>query len=290
MGSSSRLPDFLVIGAMKAATTTMYRDLSVNPAIYLSPEKDPGNLLDEDILSQQGQERYAALYRDADENQVCGDITTEYAKRPRTDGLTMTAREVLGRDVRIIYIVRHPIDRAVSHYWHLVASADENLPPLNEAILDHPEFVDYSRYAYQIEPWIRAFGRRHVHLIRFEDYVGARRDTIEEVSRFLDVETVVEPIDPEKAYNETKDKPRFNSAWKRIRRSSIYRRLIRPLLSDERRSAFRHLLLPAAETYTEKLEPEVARQLATMLEHDVERLAELMDVEGDPWRLTEYDQ
>lgn len=275
---------------MKAATTTLYRDLSVNPAIFLSPEKEPGNLLDEDILSPQGHKRYAAIFRNADENQVCGDITTEYAKRPRTDGLAGTAREVLGRDVRIIYIVRHPIDRAVSHYWHLVASEDGDLPPLNEAILDYPEFVNFSRYAYQIEPWIRAFGRRHVHLVRFEDYVEARRDTIEEVSRFLDVEAVVEPIDPERAYNETKDKPRLSGTWKRVSRSSIYRRLIRPLISDEHREALRRLLLPAAETYTETLEPYVARELAARLRGDVERLAELMDVEDGPWQLTEYDQ
>ncbi len=53
-----RLSDFLIIGPQKAGTTTLYRDLLANPAIFLPIDKEPGNLREDGVLTVAGRSAY----------------------------------------------------------------------------------------------------------------------------------------------------------------------------------------------------------------------------------------
>src|SRR5690606_23331818 len=89
-------------------------------------------------------------------------------------------------DVRIIYLVREPIARAISHYRfdfaHGWVSADAD-----RELLHHARYVNAGRYAFQITPWIGAFGRRQVHIERFEDFIGDRPAALARICGFLGV-------------------------------------------------------------------------------------------------------
>ena len=58
-----RLPDFLIIGAMKAGTTSLYRDLDVNPNVFLAADKEPGDLARDAVREPRGLAGYARLAR-----------------------------------------------------------------------------------------------------------------------------------------------------------------------------------------------------------------------------------
>lgn len=279
--------NFLVIGAQKAGTTTFHRDLSRNPRISLA-EKELGYLLDKGRSVSEIRNRYRQYFKKTSSDHIRGEVTTEYAKRPRSKGVAKRAHSVFGDDLKIIYLIRHPISRAVSHYWHVHAKSDGEYPPLDEAILKCSKFVDYSRYAYQIEPWLHEFGRDSVYFIQFERYVSKRREVIERVSRFIGARPHVTGIDPSKVYNPTKRKPVMSGWWALVVESDVYRKFVRPILDAEVRDWLRQVLFPTADTYGESLNSSTARQLTAELKPDVEKLSDIVGEEALLWDLSEW--
>ncbi len=119
-----RLPDFLIIGAQKAGTTTLYRDLLANPAIFLPIDKEPGNLCEDDLLTDTGRSAYARHFANASTDQLCGEATTSHTKRPDVLGVPARARRLLGDKLKVIYLVREPISRIISHHHHELTSSE----------------------------------------------------------------------------------------------------------------------------------------------------------------------
>src|SRR5690606_18597197 len=116
-----RLPDFLIIGAQKAGTTTLFRDLETHPQIAFSYHKEPHSLCYDQVLTPRGQRRYSDYFVHIKPGQICGEASTGYTRFPQFQGVAERALRVLGPDLRLIYIVRNPVDRVVSHHHHSVS-------------------------------------------------------------------------------------------------------------------------------------------------------------------------
>ena len=76
----------------------------------------------------------------ADGEKYIGESSTDYTKLPRCDKVVNKLWEY-NPNVRLIYIMRHPIERTISHYWHGVRCGDEHRDILT-AIQDNSEYVD----------------------------------------------------------------------------------------------------------------------------------------------------
>src|SRR5262245_60208451 len=107
-----RLPNFLVIGAMKSGTTTFYHDLAAHPDVFLA-EKELG-ALSRDVATVE----YASYFKRAKPEQLCGDVSTTYSMCPDVSGVADRAKKNLSRNTKIIYLVREPVARAISHHYH----------------------------------------------------------------------------------------------------------------------------------------------------------------------------
>lgn len=239
------LPSFLIIGAMKAGTTSLYRDLQANPDVFFPVDKEPGSLASDDVLTRKGRRDYAGLYSRAAPGQVCGDASTTYAMRPDVPRVPERARRVVGRDVRVIYLVREPLARIVSHHYHDYVRGVVG-ESIDEAVRRHSRYVDYSRYAEQAEPWIEAFGSDRVEVVRFEDYISDRRRVVAELSAFIGVRPRPELVEADKVFNRSDGQPVLVGPLRDLHGSGLYGRWIRPRLSPELRHRLRHLLLPKA--------------------------------------------
>lgn len=180
--SGQRLPDFVIIGAMKAATSTLHRQLSAQPGIFMTEPKEPNFFSDAEQWSQ-GMGWYRNLFAAAPEQALCGEASTHYTKLPDYPDALPRLRAAIP-SARLIYIMRHPIDRLISHYRHgwLEHSIDG---PIDEAIDQHPELVDYGCYAMQITPWLDAFGREHILPVFMERMIAGPQDELERICRFL---------------------------------------------------------------------------------------------------------
>lgn len=281
----TRLPDFLVIGAMKSGTTSLYEDLLTQPYIFLPPgEKEPDALVDDRVLTPTGRAEYTRLYQQADAEQLCGDASTAYTKRPDIPGVAQRARRVLGAHLKAIYIVREPISRTISQHYHELARG-ELTGTLDDAVHHHPRLIDYSRYAYQLRSWLDVFGMDRVRVARFEDYIADRPRNIASLSRFLGVEPRPELVARSTVFGRTMERTVPRGAVWRISRTRLYRKSLRQLIPAGTRDWLRKTLLPKPPPPPPPPREETLRYLAERFQPEVEQLQRLLGWSEPLWDL-----
>jgi hypothetical protein len=182
---SGRFPDFVIIGAMKSATTTLHVQLESLPGFCMSTPKEPNFFSDADQWAK-GLDWYKGLFADARPGDLCGESSTHYTKLPDLpDALPRLAEHV--PDAKLIYVMRHPIDRLVSHYVH--GWSERTIAgPIDEAVDRYHALIDYGRYAMQITPWLEHFGKDRVLPLFFERMLSHPQAELERVCRFLGYE------------------------------------------------------------------------------------------------------
>ncbi len=279
-----RLPDFLIIGAQKAGTTSLYFDLLKNPAVFMPSDKEPGNLLEDDVCTPWRRAAYAKRFKRARPEQVCGEATTGYTKLPDHPGVPDRARRVLGANLKVVYIVREPISRIRSQHHH-ERSGDRISCDIDEAVRRYSRFVEYSRYTMQITPWIEAFGRDQVLVLRFESYIADRPATVDAVSRFLGIDPAGDQVETDVVYNASSGKPVREGPFELVRSNVLYRKIVRPMLSGRARDSLRRFLLPKAPDRAETPSAETVQYIVDELADDVRRLGEIMGTGGPVWNL-----
>ena len=134
----SRLPDLIVIGAQKCGTTTLWEDLRGHPRVHLGEKESrvlSGGPLDRAELVS----RYARQFRGAKEGAVLGEVSTRYAMLPDDPDAPANARSVAPR-AQIVYIVRDPLDRVVSHHHHDFGLGFVG-PDIDEAVESYPSLL-----------------------------------------------------------------------------------------------------------------------------------------------------
>jgi hypothetical protein len=149
------LPDFLIIGAMKCGTSTLAAQLGAQDGLFMTTPKEP-NFFSDDAVHARGLGWYESLFAEAPPDAVKGEASTHYTKLPTYPGTVARMRAVLHAP-RLVYMVRDPIDRAVSHYMHGWTEGQMGDDPV-VAFEDHAELVDYGLYARQLAPFIDAYG------------------------------------------------------------------------------------------------------------------------------------
>jgi hypothetical protein len=180
--TSGRLPDFIIIGAMKSATTTLHEQLALQPGIFMSRPKEP-NFFSDDEIAAKGIDWYRSLFRLADAGDLLGESSTHYSKLPTYPKTIERMRRTLP-DVKLIYVMRHPVDRLVSHYLH-EAIREFIIEPIDQAIEGHPELISYGCYGMQLVPFLDAYGPDRVFPVFFDRLVENPQQELEQICRFI---------------------------------------------------------------------------------------------------------
>lgn len=278
MPEVTRLPEVLIIGAMKSGTTSLYMDLADHAGVYLAENKEPHNLCQDRVLTPEGRAEYAALYRGARPEQLLCDASTGYTKQPLHTGVVERALKALPPGFKAIYLLRHPVERALSHYRH-----DHVAGVVSDAIDDElrsrGEYLDFSRYARQARPWLEALGPERLRVVAFERYVAERTVVLAELAEFLGTTLQKADGSPGEAYNQSKQKPRRNRLWDLVYESAVYRRVLRPLIPLKLRLKLFQLLLPKSDPTGIEASEETLAWLRGQLAGDAAELAEMLGVE-----------
>ena len=170
-------PDFVIIGAMKCGTTTLAAQLGAQPGLFMTDPKEPNYFSDDDVFAR-GPGWYAGLFAGAAPGDIRGEASTHYTKRPTHPATLERMTAALPR-LRLVYMIRNPIPRIVSHYIHEWSQGVVSAP-LDQALASMPELVDYGRYGWQIEPFVQAYGREAILLTSLE---RLKRDPGAELAR-----------------------------------------------------------------------------------------------------------
>lgn len=184
-GDKLRLPGLLILGAMKASTTSFYELLSRRPGVWFPAEKEPHYFTASDYGEPAALRRYARLFADAPEGALLGEASTGYTKLPRLGPTPQRIRETLG-EPRLIYLLRDPVERLISNYRHsqLAGHYREDLT-LAEAIECDPILVTASLYARQIRAYHEEFGEDALLLITTDELHANPRPVMQQVDAFL---------------------------------------------------------------------------------------------------------
>jgi hypothetical protein len=154
-----RLPDFLIIGAMKSATSTLHRQLAAQPEFWMSSPKEH-YFLSDDALYGRGAHWYAQQFRSVSPNLLLGVSNTHCTKLPTYPRVVERIQESLP-DAKFIYVMRNPLERIISQYLHEWLEREVSVS-FERALLERPELIAYSQYARQLRPYLEAFGPQRV--------------------------------------------------------------------------------------------------------------------------------
>ena len=149
------LPDFLIIGAMKCGTSTLQAQLAHQPGVFMTTPKEPNYFSDDPVFAR-GQAWYEELFSEAAPDDLKGEASTHYTKLPTYPETLDRMRRVLTAP-RLVYMIRDPVVRAISHYIHGWSEGRFG-PDATETFRQTPEIAEYGCYGMQIAPYIEAYG------------------------------------------------------------------------------------------------------------------------------------
>jgi hypothetical protein len=274
-----RLPTFLVIGAMKAGTSSLYQYLRAHPQIFMPEVKEPQFFASN---WDRGLAWYERLFERAEDAAAIGEASTEYTKFPHISGVPHRIRSVLP-PVRMVYLVRDPIERMISEYQHRKGSVErsEHGRSLEEALLHDPSYCDFSRYAMQIEQYLEYFSRDRLLVVRSEDLRDDRARTLRKILLFLGVEDRLVPPNLQQDYHMTTDNRHHRPIDRALRRVPAYRALASTAPPSLKRLKYRWTTMAAPARPS--LSEQVRTQLRQRLRDDVVRLRAYLGDEFDGW-------
>lgn len=177
------LPNLVIIGAMKSGTTSLHTYLDQHPSIAMSAIKEIDFFIGSRYL--RGPEWYAAHFDPT--APVRGESSTSYTKYPQRPGVPERMAECIP-DARLVYLVRDPIERAVSHYVHARNRRRERRS-LSEALRPTATntYLDPSRYAMQLERYRAWFPSDQILVVESEAFRDEPRATLAAICTFLAV-------------------------------------------------------------------------------------------------------
>lgn len=255
-------PDFLVVGAMKSGTTSLWRYIKDHPQIQMAKGKEI-HFFSSPELWEQGWEWYLSRFPERDPATIAmGEASVSYAMFP-------THPEVPARiaarvpNVRLVYLVRHPIRRMQSHYLHLVRRGSEHRP-IDEAFLDDEPYLNYSRYATQIKRFLEHFPKEQLLVLTAEELRAEREATLARAFTFLGVDPTWQDPVQEQEYNRGEDAVGLTPTAARIRGNPALRRLAQRAPSWLRKAGSRpvdrkqaNLSAETTARVSERLAPEI---------------------------------
>jgi hypothetical protein len=269
------LPNLLVIGAMKAGTTSLHYYLSQHPQIFMSEDKEPTFFTVEKNWHR-GVSWYSSLFQT--DKPVRGESSPDYTKFPAIDRVPERIHSVVP-DTRLVYLVREPIERIVSHYIDAYSFGRVHKTIGRElANFQTHHFVNCSRYYMQLEQYLEYFEADRILVITSEELRDMREATMRSVFEFLGVDASFSSPEfgrilytAEEMRRSTRLSYVLLGAADKVRRSPL-----RPYLSPKLMAPIRALNTRAARPIPRpELDASLHRELVDYLRPDVDRLRAL---------------
>ena len=292
---AGRLPNFVVVGAAKCGTTSLWHYLSQHPDIYLPRRrKELHHFAADEIRANSagpGDGRaledlcatwddYLAEFAEAGGQAAVGDVSPSYFAYPQS---AAAIRRRLG-EPRIVLILREPVQKAFSQYSHLLRDGRETLP-FWEALQAEPErrakgwgalwrYVAGGLYAQPAATFLDSFGRDRVLVLFFEDMVRDQAAAMRQLFAFLSVDPDV-PVDGSGVFNRS-GAPRSRRLAALLTQRNPLRSLARRLLPPQVTAAVARRIVDLNTGGKPVLDARSRSFLAERLADDTARLAQIL--------------
>lgn len=295
-------PNFLIVGAAKSGTTSLYYWLQQHPDIFFSAIKEPCFFCyagkkptfkcSEDTVFEW--KEYEKLFNGSDHFRYRGEGSAVYLYYYKEVISAIKKHIPEWRDIKIIIMLRNPIDRAFSQYMMNVRDLRETLN-FEDALNTENERIrlnwnsDYfylarGFYYQQVKAYIDEFP--NVQVCFYDDLRKAPKQVLENILDFMEVEKNVS-IDIGDVFNAS-GRPIVPSISKLIRSNSIPKRMLKLILPREMRNRLFETIKNVVYKYNlrrEEMKPEIRQWLIEMYREDILMLETLVQRDLSSWTL-----
>lgn len=316
--NSANKPNFFVVGAAKAGTSSLGDYLSRHPAIYISPIKEPhffsadirmpdfrpdyrervsfdvktylGNhpLPERHIAHIDNQSQYLELFREVKNEVAIGELSTGYLYSSR-------AAENLFKfnpDARVVMVLRQPVERAYSHYLMNIRDMWDYDPGFINALerdFNSSEkgwgkshlYVELGLYFEQVSRYLKSFPESHIKIFLYEDFKNDPAGLIKELCAFLGVGAATLSAEDFTTHKNVAELPRFKISGPYIPLFNAFRKYIGMHLPDKIKTRIRKMIL--SKKNVPKLQQEEFEQAMKYFSDDIQKLSVLIKRDLRKW-------
>jgi hypothetical protein len=292
-------PDFLVVGAARTGTTTLDSYLRQHPGIFLPKIKEPCFFVfdGEDKEYQKGKfafavrdfKSYGNLFREAKKSQITGEMSTPYLYLYDKTISSLQKYFPDFREIKIVMMLRNPVDRAFSQYCWRVRDGREPLSfagaieAEKERMLDNFSFdyfyLDRGFYFKQVKAYMENF--HNVHVILFEDFQSNPFNVLQKLCKFLGVEENFEFTKLEAQNKSTGS--RFNALGRAATMESNLKFKLWYSIPDSLRKRIRRWFTSANEGTKPVLDSSTQQILRGLYHEDILELQKLISRDLSSW-------
>lgn len=294
------LPNFIVIGAAKAGTTSLYQYLNQHPQIYMSPVKEPRYFAPEYYTTyfkrsyrNEGRrpamslQEYKSLFQDVVEETAIGEASTEYLTIPES------AKRIkqLIPNAKIIAVLRNPAERAFSAYCYHVRDGRETLS-FEEALKQEWRrkeegwqigwlYREGGFYYRGLREYYRCFNRDRIKVLLWEDLKFDTEATCQNVFNFLGIEHL--PIHNLCEFNKS-SVPRSRAINRFILKNQRLHRVVNCYVHKSAYESFSSLLKQIFYFEKQEMSRAVKKKLSRSYYQDISNLEKLLDKDLSMWK------
>lgn len=286
------LPNFIIGGASRCGTTTLYHMLSQHPSIFMPSQKEL-LFFYKDSNYTQGQGFYENYFSDAKAEQLIGEASPPYFHKGITadkegahqwsegdDSVTRIAKMM--PDSKIIISLRNPINRVQSQIWKNIWQGKESSHSFNDSIYEElngqrkPEqsqlcWMYKNLYSVHVKHWLESFPRENILFLVFEEWTSNPEAALREIESFLEIPPM--QFNKENAAVRNEGRSTRNDSTKKL--MSIARKL--PLL----RGLYKRV---ATKKGYPELDDEMKTVLADYFSSDIKELESLIGKNLSLWK------
>lgn len=266
------VPTFLGIGPGKSGTTWLYRVLRAHPEVYMSPTKETLYFSDQ---FHRGRDWYLSFFEGAEDYPASGEISNTYVFSSEAPARVRDYRA----DMRLITTLRHPVDRAFSHYLWLVRNG-ELAGTFVEALEARPDLLGRGRYGEHLARWLELFPRDRLLVLPFWELVEDERAFARRAFRFLGVDPEVWPeAGEERALGAARPRSRWAARAAKLGARAVRRIGLPQVVQAVKESRLVELLWEPYGEERPEIDPGLRARLTGRLADDIRRLTELTGVD-----------
>jgi hypothetical protein len=187
--------DFIIGGAQKCGTSALMRYLAQHPDVYI-PAREMHYF--DKLIKKHSIDWYLKQFSQG-EGKVVGEKTPAYIRFP---GIPQTIKKYFP-DIKIVFVLRDPVKRAYSHYWHLRRQSlefrsfeDAIEKPYFFGIGKSPGYIERGIYVKQLTHWFRIFDNSQILIVKAEDLRNRTKETLNKVFDHIGVRKDIEIVTP----------------------------------------------------------------------------------------------
>ncbi len=283
------LPNLIIIGAAKSGTSSLHYYLNLHPEISMSKQKEL-NFFNKELGWKKGIKWYKSNFTGI--AKIYGESSPSYTGYPLYKGVAQRMHSVVP-GAKLIYIVRDPIERLISHYLDKVKGGQET-KTIDRALedLENADYVCPSKYFMQLKQYLGYYPKGRILVLTAEELRNERRPALKRIFRFLNVDDSFYS----EAFRDLKNVSAEKLKQKKPRRITRYfmsegpgvfqvKKIVKQIMPEPLKNRMRQALNTGEKIDRPIVDRGLKRVLCEILREDVESLRKFTGYEFKNWSL-----